>query len=491
METLLRQLTRGNALFFILILGIGGSFQNGFHIVGVSSPSPFIQSFINSTWYERYGELPPPQTVTLIWSAIVSTYAIGGLLGALSAKFLTGMLGRKRAMLGNNFISIVAAAVMLTSKAASSFECIILARFVFGLSAGLGVCIQSIYLAESSPQKIRGMVTLTTATFTSIGKLSGQFFGLSEILGREEHWNILLSVPACLSVVQLLVLPFFPEAPRYLLIEKGDAEACRKALQSLWGQGEYKQEMEGMAAEQSVVKGVRPKSLLELLRDRSVRWQLISMAVIYGCTQFSASPTISVFSFDIFLKAGIPREKIRYVTLGIGATEVLSSISCGLMIEHTGRRPLLWGGFGAMSAIQVFLTITLNLKDSSYWVPYITVVLIILLIISYVGGPVGVATSLSTELFIQSYRPAAVSLMSFQRWLSFSLIGLVFPFLIEALESYCFVLFASVSLLGFLFTFFILPETKGKTLVEISEEFKAITVCGKSFSEDEPVETKL
>lgn len=32
--------THGNALFLILVLGLGGSFQVGFHVTGLSSPSP-------------------------------------------------------------------------------------------------------------------------------------------------------------------------------------------------------------------------------------------------------------------------------------------------------------------------------------------------------------------------------------------------------------------------------------------------------------------
>lgn len=60
----------------------------------------------------------------------------------------------------------------------------------------------------------------------------------------------------------------------------------------------------------------------------------------------------------------------------------------------------------------------------------------------------------------------------------------------NALDAYCFVLFACVCLLGCLYTFFILPETKGKTLLEISEDFKNITVCQK-FVPEEITETKL
>lgn len=132
------------------------------------------------------------------------------------------------------------------------------------------------------------------------------------------------------------------------------------ALQTLWGQGDYREEMDEMLAEQVAIEAAPPKSPLQLLRDRTVRWQLISMSIIYSCNQLSGmsavrmemlcfmltyskpnndhsliksnqhlSPSqISTFSFDIFLKAGIPRDKIRYVTLGLGVCEIITSISC-------------------------------------------------------------------------------------------------------------------------------------------------------------------
>lgn len=59
-----------------------------------------------------------------------------------------------------------------------------------------------------------------------------------------------------------------------------------------------------------------------------------------------------------------------------------------------------------------------------------------------------------------------------------------------ALDSYCFLLFAAVCTVGCLYTFFILPETKGKTMMELSNEFKAITICGKS-PEETGAETKF
>lgn len=49
-----------------------------------------------------------------------------------------------------------------------------------------------------------------------------------ELLGREEYWPILLASTCIPAFLQLLILPWFPESPRYLLIDKGDEEGCKK-----------------------------------------------------------------------------------------------------------------------------------------------------------------------------------------------------------------------------------------------------------------------
>lgn len=116
-----------------------------------------------------------------------------------------------------------------------------------------------------------------------------------------------------------------------------------------------------MLAEQAALEAAPPKSPLQLVSDRTVRWQLITMSTIYFCNQMSGMPAVSftdppplqlpkhpevtalsppsqitIFSFDIFLKAGIPRDKIRYVTLCLGACEIITSISC-VSSSHRSR----------------------------------------------------------------------------------------------------------------------------------------------------------
>uniref|UniRef100_A0A4W4EXC4 Solute carrier family 2 member 9, like 1 n=1 Tax=Electrophorus electricus TaxID=8005 RepID=A0A4W4EXC4_ELEEL len=431
----------------------------------------FIKEFINSSWTQRYGGAPGESTARMIWSAVVASYALGGLFGAISV--------RKRAMIWNNALNIVASVTMCTSKFANSFEMIMLSRFLFGFSSGLGGNIHVFYLGESSPKEIRGMVTLTVATFLAIGKLTAQIAGLSELLGREEFWNVLLCVPAFFSVIQMATLPFFPEAPRYLLIEKGDTEQCRKALQFLWGPGEYQKEIEEMLVEQEALRGQRNKTLRHLLKDRSVRWQLLTLVVVNEGIQFCGIFGVNklVFSFSIFQEAGIPVDKIRYVTLGVGMSEILTNITCGLLIDRVGRRVMLWAGYGAMAIIMTLITITLQLKDSSFWIPYTTAGLIFLFILFYGGGPAAVRPSLTHEIFVQTYRPAALAFSGMLLWANLFIFGFLFPFLLAGLKSFTFLFFSCVCLAASLYFFFILPETKGKTPLEISEDFRNIRVC--------------
>ncbi|XP_048878189.1 solute carrier family 2 member 9, like 1 isoform X2 [Brienomyrus brachyistius] len=481
---------RGKALFFIIVLGIGGSFQNGFHVTVISSPSPYIQDFINRSWFERYEEPLPKYSLTFIWSAAVSLYGVGGLIGSMCVKYFAGRFGRKGALMWNDAISIVSALIMFSSKFLNSFEMVILARFSYGFAAGLGLFVHMMYLGESSPTKLRGMVTLTSATFFAIGKLSGQLAGLKEFLGHESLWNVLLSVPGILAFIQLVALQFLPEAPRYLLIDKDNKEMCQKALQTLWGVGEYKVEIEEMMLEQVAIKGQPSKSLVGLLRDHLVRWQLVTIMVITFSIQFSGLSAIGSFSYSLLMEAGIPTDKIRYVTLGLGVSEVMTSIVCGFLIDNLGRRSLLWKGFVVMSALMALVGLTQLLKGNSYWIPYSTVGLIFLFLI-FCGGPTGVMPPFSHEIFVQSYRPAAFVFSGILRWLGFFIMGMVFPFLLASLKSFSFLLFASVCLLGALYVFFLVPETKGKTLLEISEEFKKIHIYRPSLSKDVVLETRL
>ncbi|NWT53596.1 GTR11 protein, partial [Erythrocercus mccallii] len=206
--------------------GIGGTFQYGYNISIINAPASYIQMFMNTTWLERMGVPLESNVILLLWSFTVSAYPLGGLTGAVVAGPMAIMLGRKMSLLLNNVFVIIAATLSGFSRMAKSFEMIMLSRFFTGVNAGVSMNIQPMYLAESAPKKLRGAVALTSASFTALGLVLGQVVGLRELLGGEESWPFLLASNVVPALIQLTALPWFPESPRYLLIDRGDKESC-------------------------------------------------------------------------------------------------------------------------------------------------------------------------------------------------------------------------------------------------------------------------
>ncbi|NXL46816.1 GTR11 protein, partial [Podilymbus podiceps] len=205
--------------------GIGGAFQYGLQVSIINSPAEYIKSFIRETWLKRYGSSPTEELVTLMWSLVVSIYSIGGLLGSLSAGYLSVRFGRKKAMLLANIPALLSAALMGLSRLCGSFEMIITGSFS-GVCGGLALNIHLMYAGECAPQKLRGLIAITASTAIAIGKFVGFALGLREVLGADALWPILMAANALPALIQLLTLPFFPDSPRYLLIDKKDKEGC-------------------------------------------------------------------------------------------------------------------------------------------------------------------------------------------------------------------------------------------------------------------------
>ncbi|KAH0515698.1 Solute carrier family 2, facilitated glucose transporter member 9 [Microtus ochrogaster] len=326
---------------------------------------------------------------------------------------------RKYTLLANNGFAILASLLMACSLQSGAFEMLIVGRFIMGvdgvittvswhaLSRGLGVagrrhistCIAlsalPMYLNEISPKEIRGSLGQVTAIFICIGVFVGQLLGLPELLGKESTWPYLFGVIVVPALVQLASLPFLPESPRYLLLEKDDEAGAMRAFQTFLGKEDVSRELEEVLAESHVQRNVHLVSVLELLRAPFVRWQVITVIITMASYQLCGLNAIWFYTNSIFGESGIPQDKIPYITLSTGGTETLAAIFSGLVIERLGRRPLLIGGFGLMALFFGTLTVTLTLQDKAAWVPYLSIVCILAVIASFCSGPAAQETTLT------------------------------------------------------------------------------------------------
>ncbi|KFU91506.1 Solute carrier family 2, facilitated glucose transporter member 9, partial [Chaetura pelagica] len=451
-----------------LLVSFGSSMLYGYNLAVVNSPAEHIKAFYNTTWSQRYGHGLAPGPLTLLYSLTVSIFALGGLLGSLLVGVLVERYGRNGTLSRSSLLVLLAGGL-------GSPEMVIIGRSITGLHSGICLSVVPLYLGEIAPKNLRGFLGLMPSIFICLGVFFAQVLGLPELLGKDKFWPLFLSMVAIPASLQLLLLHCFPESPRYLLIEKNDicgaTKALPAALRRFLGTPDVQGVIEEMKEEQQSLSSVEMVSVWQLLRDRSVCWQTLSVAVVNAGMQLSGIDAIWFYTNTIFENAGIPVSQIPYTTVGTGAIEVVAGLVGCFTIEKLGRRPLIITGFCAMGICSAGITASLLLQTSLPWMSYVSVACVVGIIAGFCMGPAGVPFLMTAELFTQSHRPAAYIVGGSLNWLCNFTIGFIFPFLQMSTGAFCYLVFCGVCLLVALYVYFIIPETKNKTFMEISHIF--------------------
>ncbi|KAM6939652.1 solute carrier family 2 member 15b [Xenentodon cancila] len=451
----------------------GSSMLYGYNLAVVNSPAEYIKAFYNETLIERHDWIPDEHFLTILYSITVSIFAIGGMTGALLVGRLVTKYGRKGTLVRATVLVFIGGSLMGFSRWCRNPAMVIGGRFITGVHSGISLSVVPMYLGEIAPKNVRGFLGLVPSIHICLGVFIAQILGLSELLGKEEHWPLLLSLVVFPTMVQLIFLPWFPESPRYLLIDKGNVHATIAALKWFRKKGNIQVEVDEMQEEQRSLSSIQTLSVRRLLMDRCVRWQVITIAVVNVGMQLSGIDAIWFYTNEIFRNAGIPEPHIQYTTVGTGAIEVIAGMLGCFTIERLGRRPLIIGGFLFMGICCAGITVSVLHQDQFPFMSYISVGCVVGIIAGFCIGPAGVPFLITAELFKQSHRPAAYTVAGCLNWLSNFTIGFVFPFLEEATGSYCYLIFCAICLGVAVYAIFIIPETKRKTFLEISQMFAA------------------
>ncbi|XP_061588614.1 solute carrier family 2 member 15b [Cololabis saira] len=451
----------------------GSSMLYGYNLAVVNSPSEYIKAFYNETLIEQHDWIPDEYFLTILYSVTVSIFAIGGMIGALLVGRLVTKYGRKGTLVRSSVLVFIGGSLMGFSRWFRSPAMVIGGRFITGVHSGISLSVVPMYLGEIAPKNVRGFLGLVPSIHICLGVFIAQILGLSELLGKEEYWPLLLSLVVFPTMIQVLFLPWFPESPRYLLIDKGNVHATIAALKWFRKKGNIQVEVDEIQEEQRSLSSVQTLSVHRLFMDRSVRWQVITIVVVNIGMQLSGIDAIWFYTNEIFRDAGIPEPHIQYTTVGTGAIEVIAGMLGCFTIERLGRRPLIIGGFLFMGICCAGITVSVLHQEQFPFMSYISVGCVVGIIAGFCIGPAGVPFLITAELFKQSHRPAAYTVAGCLNWMSNFTIGFVFPFLEEATGPYCYLIFCVICLAVAVYAIFIIPETKRKTFLEISQMFAA------------------
>ncbi|KAK9524741.1 hypothetical protein VZT92_017110 [Zoarces viviparus] len=446
-----------------------GSLEFGYNIGVINAPQKIIEQEYNATWVHRYGEPIPTGTLTSLWSLSVAIFSIGGMLSSSCVGFISEWLGRRKAMLINNMFAFIGGSLMGLSKLCRSYEMLILGRFIIGAYCGLASGLTPMYVGEIAPTSLRGALGTLHQLAIVTGILIAQVLGLESLLGVEDLWPILLGLAVVPAVFQMALLPFCPESPRFLYIVRCQEHQAKRGLRRLTG----RQDVSGMLAEMKEEKRKmdmeRKVSILELFRSPLYRQPIIISILLQLSQQLSGINAIFYYSTSIFMKAGV--QSPVYATIGAGVVNCAFTVVSLFLIERMGRRTLHMLGLGGMCICAVIMTTALALLDSIPWMSYISMLAIFGFVAFFEIGPGPIPWFFVAELFSQGPRPAAMAVAGFSNWTANFIIGMCFQYVADLCGPYTFLIFAALLLFFLIFTFFRVPETRGKTFDQIAASF--------------------
>merc|ERR1711971_764166 len=278
-----------------------------------------------------------------------------------------------------------------------------------------------------------------------------------------------IAIPA---IFQIATLPFCPESPKYLLLDKDDEHGAEEALQWLRGTIEVHDEMDEMKQEQESMKLVPKVTLKEMLVNGSLRKPLIIAMMMMLAQQLSGINCAMFYSTSIFSTAGLNPSQSQSATLGMGAMNVAMTFVSLALIEKAGRKVLMVSGLCLMFAMTTLLLASLLTFETVPAMSYVAIVAVITFVVGFATGPGSIPWFFVTELFAQSGRPTATSIAVTVNWSANFLVGLGFAPLNTLLGPYVFVIFMVIQLFFILYVYFVVPETKNRTTEEITARFR-------------------
>ncbi|XP_044107720.1 solute carrier family 2, facilitated glucose transporter member 2 isoform X2 [Neovison vison] len=408
--------------------------------------------------------------ITMLWSLSVSSFAVGGMIASFFGGWLGDHLGRIKAMLVANILSLVGALLMGFSKLGPSHILIISGRSISGLYCGLISGLVPMYIGEIAPTTLRGALGTLHQLAIVTGILISQIVGLNFILGNHERWHILLGLSAVRAIIQSLLLFFCPESPRYLYIKLDEEVKAKKSLKRLRGGVDVTKDITEMRKEKEEASSEQKVSIIQLFTNSSYRQPILVALMLHVAQQFSGINGIFYYSTSIFQTAGISQPV--YATIGVGAINMVFTALSVFLVEKAGRRSLFLIGMSGMFVCAIFMSLGLILLDKLAWMSYVSMVAIFLFVSFFEIGPGPIPWFMVAEFFSQGPRPAALAIAAFSNWTCNFIVALCFQYIAKFCGPYVFFLFAGVVLAFTLFTFFKVPETKGKSFEEIAAEFR-------------------
>ncbi|TMW68184.1 hypothetical protein Poli38472_007856 [Pythium oligandrum] len=414
------------------------------------------------------------------WTLAVNAWTVGGIVGSLICGSLSDAFGRRRTWFVSCALMIAGATIQAASMSLPVF---VVGRFVAGLASGFATAMCNGYINDVAPPHLRSMLgsCYGLSTATGIVLVGVSFFFANTASG----WRYIAGFPIVIAGVFLLLAPrYLAESPSWLLA-KGRREEAEAEIARLFGWENAATALTWMettpttTADESSTSKPSERSTAELeshaqrsspppwkaLISTKYRRQTLLALSMSVALQFSGINVVFFYSSSMFKDAGVEDDRVG--SLIVNMVNLLPSFVVGVLARRFGNRKMIIAGQVGMLLSAVGLTIALLINVQALSIVFMS---------TYVAGfslSLGpLAFAVASDLFPDALRANGIALTLFVNWCGTFVIGVGYPYIADVLDDLAFLPFIAV--LSF-FVFFMtkkLPETSGKTSVEIQGLFQ-------------------
>lgn len=407
------------------------------------------------------------------WALINSFFSVGGLLGSYGVVVPLALLGRKKTLMLANIFVFASSALMFYGTV---WWVLVLGRICIGVVAGVAQMVAGSYMTEISPIGIRGSVGVCSQVGIVCGIALANFLTApaSNMFGSVEMWRYLWLVPSGFSLFQLCILPFCPESPSFLIKAKGSHLAL-STLKQLHRAESAAAHMNNLRAEMNEGgKAGDDMSITELLMAKHLRKQVLVGIVIKIGVQFSGIDAIFYYSTLMFRHANVADPQVATTLLSL-VNLAMTFIAMAIM-EKAGRRALIMVTWIGMCA--GFSTIFLSSTAGEVFgiapdaMSQLQVVAMVCIIMSFAVGVGNVEGFIISEIMPVYAKDTLMSIGQPLNWIANLMVSTAFPILFAMMGRYAYLIFVGLTMFFGWFTWNKLPETKGKTIAQVTKEFE-------------------
>ena len=481
--------SRGYLASIVMVAVLGGLLF-GYDTAVISGAEKGLQAFFLGAPDFKYSDFMHGFTS--------SSALIGCIIGSALSGFFAGRLGRKKSLIFAGVCFFISAWGSMSPETFGllpygkpSWNLLIvfnLYRVLGGIGVGMASALCPMYIGEISPSNIRGMLVSFNQFAIIFGQLVVYFVnfmilgdhtnpiiesvgqGFSQVMPGSDPWSISTGwrymfgsecVPAGLFT---LLICFVPESPRYLVMTGRDTKAMSVLSR-----------INGFSKAQEIIADI--KATLTTKTEKLFTYGFMCVFVGIMLSVFQQAVGINAVLYyapRIFADMGMGNPMMQTVIMGV--INITFTLVAVFTVEKIGRKPLLISGSIGMG-IGAFV-VALTFGNSSLNIVTMVALMVYSASFMFSWGPI--CWVYMAELFPNTIRGTATAIaVAFQWIFNFIVSSSFVPMFNMHLTNgddfghwFTYGLYGIICFVAAVFVGKLVPETKGKTLEDMTALWK-------------------